>query len=174
MGLCTHIFLRGNLRLICKDTGLAYALYQRIQSFLPIEVVEEGEVWHLSGLNEVFRLSKYNATDRFQKHVDTYFQRSVDNATLEKSMYTVNIYLNHDFEGGHTRFYSAKDTIEASVTPSSGLCLLFRQPHTARLLHDGEEVNCGVKYLIRSDVMYCKQSNVAATAYCDKVSAVCR
>lgn len=119
-------------------------------------MIEEGEVWQLCGCNEVFRLSKYNATDRFQRHVDTYFERSLGGGTLEKSMFTVNIYLNDDFTGGTTRFYCDhdRDVIEAAVVPETGLCLLFRQPPTACLLHDGEEVSSGVKYLIRSDVMY--------------------
>lgn len=146
--------LRGNLRLICKDVSLSNALYHRLLPHLPSEVREEGEAWHVSGCNEVFRLSKYNATDRFQRHVDTYFERFVDENTREKSMFTVNIYLNDDFTGGTTRFYHDRDVLEATIVPKSGLCLLFRQPSTARLLHDGEEVSNGVKYLIRSDVMY--------------------
>ena len=37
---------------------------------------------------------------------------------------------------------------------SAGLALVFRQPPTARLLHDGQRVEEGVKYLLRTDIMY--------------------
>ena len=89
----------------------------------------------------------------------------------DKSMYTVNIYLNgdNDFIGGSTRFYQSRkekrrsgndnDILEASVTPSPGRCVVFRQPSSADYLHDGEEVREGIKYLLRTDVMYHRNDN---------------
>jgi hypothetical protein len=38
----------------------------------------------------------------------------------------------------------------ASVTPASGMALVFRQPPAKELVHDGERVQRGVKYLIRT------------------------
>jgi len=148
---------RGNYRLITTDNSLAELLWERIKDSVPQSVEEEGEVWEVVGLNECLRLSKYNDGDVFQSHVDACFRRSF----VEKSMYTVNIYLNgnDDFQQGRTRFFddnNSSTAAEYTVTPVAGLGLLFRQPPAARYLHDGEVVRCGEKYLLRSDVIYRK------------------
>jgi prolyl 4-hydroxylase len=147
---------RGNLRLITTDTSLAQSLWTRLEKIVPPVVEENGHQWRPIGLNEVWRLSKYLPGDRFKSHVDACFQRRSD----EKSMFTVNVYLNgiDEFTGGSTRFYDDHEEkkVEATIQPSCGLCVLFRQPHAASYLHDGEEVQSGVKYLLRSDVMYTK------------------
>merc|ERR1712154_414276 len=87
------------------------------------------------------------------------FQRSMN----EKSFYTVNVYLNNgkrDFSGGRTCFYNQKKngrgydmTVGVEATP--GLALMFNQ-YPEAIFHDGEEVTSGVKYLMRTDVMYRK------------------
>jgi hypothetical protein len=47
-----------------------------------------------------------------------------------------------------------------SLQPETGACLVFRQPPGACLLHDGEEVRAGIKYLLRTDVMYRRAGGV--------------
>merc|ERR1719469_324183 len=105
------------------------------------------EAWEPVGINERWRLSKFNAGDSFQRHCDACFDRSDE----EMSMFTVSIYMNDDFKGGTTRFYAGKHTIDPDLTvqPAPGLCLLFRQPRGERYHHDGEEVRSGQKYLFR-------------------------
>jgi hypothetical protein len=150
-------YYRGNLRLIAMDSQLAQRLYLRLLNFVPQTVEENDSTWVVHGLNECWRMAKYYPGDRFGAHVDAYFQKS----ETEKSMFTVNIYLNGDgdFVGGTTRFYESRkgSAEETRVVPSPGLCLMFRQPYSARYLHDGEEVSDGVKYLMRSDVVYLRQ-----------------
>jgi hypothetical protein len=146
---------RGNYRLITTDDNLASLLWSRMKALVPQQVDEDGCVWEATGLNECFRLSKYCDGDVFQSHVDTCFERNSD----EKSMFTVNIYLNggDEFNRGKTRFYSDSQLKpEYSVTPIAGLGLIFRQPPSAHYTHDGEMVCNGFKYLIRSDIMYRK------------------
>ena len=109
--------------------------------------------------SERFRWCKYVKGQHFEKHVDARFTRS-DN---EKSFYTVNVYLNDgtkDFSGGRTRFFNfssdgVNDGFEMTVgvTATTGLSLMFNQ-HPDRLWHDGEQLHDGVKYLMRTDVMY--------------------
>ena len=92
----------------------------------PVEVTESGKRWTVVGLNECFRLSKYVAGDVFKPHVDACFKKS----EREKSMFTVNLYLNgtDEFAGGLTRFYSkdcaSASSIEYSVTPVAGVALI--------------------------------------------------
>lgn len=155
---------RGNLRLIAFDTKLADEMWKRLKTctHIPDEITEHGETYKVVGLNGCWRLSKYLPGDQFQCHVDTYYE-SED----IKSMFTVNIYMNEEFTGGETVFHLNDDakqnprrpmlqhkTTVHEIVPKTGLCLVFRQPPTANLLHEGKEVSDGVKYLFRSDVMY--------------------
>jgi len=152
---------RGNLRLTTTDCGFADAVWQRLKTVVPNQMkflqADEHE-WEACGLNECWRLAKYHPGDRFKGHCDANFSRK-DN--VEESMLTVNIYMNEGFEGGSTRFYldddkhgHAKPKPTFSVKPETGLCLLFRQPPGQGYYHDGEELQSGLKYLFRSDVMY--------------------
>jgi hypothetical protein len=60
------------------------------------------------------------------------------------SLLTFMIYLNEGYEGGETRFESL------SVAGKLGMALVFEHG----LLHESAEVTGGVKYVLRSDVMY--------------------
>jgi hypothetical protein len=117
-------------------------------------------VWHPTGLNECLRFCKYNPGDFFRKHCDGCFVRSED----EQSLFTCMFYLNGGFGGGATRFLGPSSSniasqfkladdseVLASVAPEPGMCMLFFQPG---LLHEGEDLHSGLKYLLRTDVMF--------------------
>mmetsp|Transcript_26013 Transcript_26013/g.72680 ORF Transcript_26013/g.72680 Transcript_26013/m.72680 type:complete len:417 (+) Transcript_26013:48-1298(+) len=118
-------------------------------------------VWRPTGLNECLRFCKYNPGGFFRQHCDATFRRSED----EMSLFTCMFYLNGDFGGGATRFLDSNGAISqesslkqaedarvlASVAPEPGLCILFFQPG---LLHEGEDLHDGVKYILRSDMMF--------------------
>ena len=63
-------------------------------------------------------------------------------------MLTALFFLNDDFEGGRTRILEHDRAVD--VVPEKGSVLFFHHP----LLHEGEGVELGVKYILRSDVMY--------------------
>ena len=155
---------RGNMRLITVDESLAGAVWQRLRPLLPPTLKLEGDEWAACGLNECWRLAKYVPGDRFGAHCDAWFQRTDD----EMSMYTVNVYMNAVPEphGGATRFYRERcsEAPVLSVQPETGLGVVFRQPPGESLLHDGEQVFLGTKYLFRSDVMYRRVSAGRAEA----------
>ena len=85
-------------------------------------------------------------------------------------MLTLNCYLNDVAAGGATRFYQDAKTrpqlpVEVlSVAPVAGRAVLFRQPPEANILHDGEKLLAGVKYLLRTDVMYRRRRAERAAA----------
>jgi len=144
---------RGNLRLIAVDKGLAAKAWCRLMKWVPPTVIDNhGCRWEAVGLNECWRLAKYFPGDVFQSHIDASFQKNSN----ERSMYTVNIYMNDEFEGGSTRFYKSSDEkhVDFACKPKTGLCVIFRQPPGAYYLHDGEKLHNGIKYLLRTDVMY--------------------
>jgi 2OG-Fe(II) oxygenase superfamily len=70
---------------------------------------------------------------------------------------TFIMYLNDDFTGGATKFYSRKDLLQGAgampqlcVQPKRGMALVFFH----RQLHEGAAVERGCKYVLRTDVMY--------------------
>ena len=138
LGEVESVSVRNNERVLFDDYGLAKQLFDRLLPYLP----EEIDAWKPSGLNEKFRFYRYVGDQYFRWHVDGSFKRDY----FEVSKLTVLFYLNGDFEGGETEFEGIK------VQPKSGLLLVF--PH--KLRHQGVPPKYGIKYVLRSDVMYAK------------------
>eukprot|EP00388_Colpodella_angusta_P027151 GDKK01008422.1.p1 GENE.GDKK01008422.1~~GDKK01008422.1.p1 ORF type:complete len:224 (+),score=45.43 GDKK01008422.1:64-735(+) len=150
---------RGNLRLTVTDQSLSEAVWERLVHVVPPFVEEEGRRFMAAGLNPRWRLAKYVPGDVFKSHVDAFFEDDSQGIGRGlKSMYTVNIYMNENFEGGNTAFAfrpeQSPDVTKYEVVPKTGLCLLFRQPPAEHYSHEGKLVESGYKYLFRSDVMY--------------------
>ncbi len=127
---------RNNDRLIVDDFDLARHLWRKVDSFIP-RMLSGRQV---RGLNERFRFYRYSPGQRFSWHADAPFAR--ENGEL--SLLTFMIYLNDGYGGGTTRFDSV--AIEGRV----GMALVFEHG----LIHEGSEVTHGVKYVLRSDVMF--------------------
>lgn len=133
---------------------MATLIFSRIQSYIPSEVVISANdvmygktygcegVWNLSYLNDFFRIAKYHEGGHFSQHRDGIYQKTLSC----RSLYTFMIYLNDDYVGGTTNFIDIGD----SVRIPKGSAIVF--PHN--LLHSGSSVISGVKYIMRSDIMY--------------------
>ena len=128
--------IRNNERYILEDTALERQLWERVKEYVPQKLRISSAI----GLNERFRFYKYQPGHRFKPHKDGSYIRNIN----EWSEYTFMVYLNEGMEGGATNF----DDI--SVFPEPGMALIFKHD----LLHEGAEVTAGVKYVLRSDVMY--------------------
>lgn len=129
--------VRNNTRVMFDHHELAARLYARVEAVLPV-VCNTRPV----GANERFRAYRYEPGQRFAPHLDGCFRRSAH----ERSELTLMVYLNDGFGGGATRFLD----YEIDVVPKTGMALLFQH----RILHEGCEVTSGIKYALRSDVMY--------------------
>jgi hypothetical protein len=70
-----------------------------------------------------------------------------------KSYLTFLIYLNDNFQGGETKFYLPHQ-LSRGIVPKAGSILIFPQGNLASLIHEGAAVTSGVKYVIRTDVLY--------------------
>jgi len=138
--------IRDNLRVMCDDFDLASRLYARLEPFMPPSRLN----WDVCGLNERFRFYRYDVGQKFELHFDGAFERSLD----EISMFTFMIYLNDDFTGGETNFYVSNGRLRVSVKPEKGKALVFWH----RQLHEGAPVIKGRKYVLRTDVMYRRNS----------------
>ena len=134
--------IRNNTRVMFDDVALAAALFDRIASVVPARLFGR----HPCGVNERFRCYRYVPGQHFKPHYDGAFQRS----PRERSELTFMIYLNAQCTGGVTAFLD----FAAVAVPEAGKALLFQ--HT--MLHEGATVESGVKYVLRSDVMYADQA----------------
>jgi hypothetical protein len=148
--------VRNNLRVIFDAPSLALALWRRVRS--RVEARHEGA--HVVGLNWRFRVYKYETGHRFHPHYDI-------RTTLPKgeTRHSVVFYLNEQFSGGATRFFEEKDRASRqgqhrtrkcdnrekyALRPAVGGAVVFDH----WLLHEGGLVTEGVKYAVRSDVIY--------------------
>lgn len=129
--------VRNNRRVMFDHEELAGRLYTRIADTLPR--VCGGTP---GGVNERFRAYRYEPGQRFAPHFDGCFRRN----DRECSELTFMIYLNDDFGGGTTMFHDHG----VDVQPRTGMALLFQH----RVLHEGSVVTRGIKYVLRSDIMY--------------------
>ncbi len=128
--------VRNNERILDMDNQRAERYWSKLESFHPSELGNSIAI----GLNELFRFYKYTPKQRFKKHRDGRFERN----EREFSAYTFMIYLNDNFTGGETEFG------EVIIHPKKGSALIFRH----ELKHEGKTVTDGVKYVLRSDIMY--------------------
>jgi len=104
----------------------------------------------LEGLNDRFRFTFYLPGQEFEPHCDPCYTHPTGHPKEgQTSRITVLIYL-HDVpedNGGATNFVGKCRT---SCQPRGGSALLFTQD----LMHEGSIMNAGIKYLVRSELMY--------------------
>jgi Rps23 Pro-64 3,4-dihydroxylase Tpa1-like proline 4-hydroxylase len=139
---------RNNKRWLNFDKKLANTFFEKIKSYIPIEF--EGN--KVSCLNERLSFLKYSPGEYFRAHQDGYYIRLDDS---EISYITVQIYLNDlkTEDGGETTFIeNAYNGIykNYSVIPKVGRVLLFEHD----IEHEGSILKHGLKYCIRTDIMY--------------------
>jgi len=149
---------RSNTRLITHDDALADLLYQRIKPLMKEIYMLDDVKWEICGLNPRFRWCKYVKGQKFGTHCDAQYRKSKNCMSL----YTVNVYLNDpkEYPGkkfhGRTRFYKKRGgKVHFKCQAGPGRALIFNH-YPEYYLHDGEMVESGTKYLMRTDVMYKK------------------
>jgi prolyl 4-hydroxylase len=141
---------RKNGRLQVQSDSVAESLFQRLQSetehFPP-----KGKSTPI-GLSSNFRFYKYEPGDRFGMHIDDSIE--LGHGTTH---FTLLFYLNSDFDGGSTKFYEGSNPKTAKcvvdVIPEEGGALVHSHFPTC-LLHEGSQVTSGIKYLMRTDVVF--------------------
>lgn len=128
--------VRNNNRVLYKDFDLADVLWKKIRPFAPEQIGNSKAI----GLNELFRFYKYQPGQEFKRHRDQSYIRNDG----EASYYTVMIYLNQNYNDGTTTFG------DLVVQPKQGMALIFLH----NLEHEGSPVTKGVKYVLRTDIMF--------------------
>jgi prolyl 4-hydroxylase len=125
-------------RHVMIDSVLAARVFEAVRAELPAEL---GAVC----ANDHFRFSEYSPGGEFKMHRDGVNQDARGN----RSVVTVNVFLNDDFSGGATDFFFDDKRLRASVPPAPGRAAVF----LADQYHCGRPVTRGRKYLLRTDIM---------------------
>jgi hypothetical protein len=135
-------------RLMFHSPNLAQQIWDRVCKFIDPNfkyVCELGDTWEPHHINERFRLVKYDKNDKFDLHEDAQF---VEDYNMQ-SFATVMVYLNDvpEENNGGTKFIDHGITLQ----PKEGLGVVF---HVDGIMHYGEELKDGVKYIFRTDLIY--------------------
>jgi hypothetical protein len=148
---------RDGHRIIVDSPELTNWLFQVLLPFLPAELDDGSRIVEL---NERCRFLCYTPGQQFPAHCDGTFERPENHPRAgDYSYVTVQLYL-HDIPsacGGATAFMLPG---KPQHQPETGSVLLFSQD----LMHEGCLVKDGVKYTLRSEVMY---GRPGSTAYVD-------
>ena len=153
---------RNNDRQVLDDPALAARLLPYLRAVAPATLGSaDGQpgTWRLDAINDRFRFCRYRAAQSFGIHQDGVHHRS----DTHRSLLTFMVYLTDgsEFEGGDTVFYDsgpggpAREL--ARVRPRAGSLILFDHA----LWHAGESLTSGVKHVLRSDVLYKRDVDVA-------------
>jgi hypothetical protein len=137
--------VRNNSCVMIDDVDLAEQLWNRATDYIPQTL----DGWSAVGVNERLRFYRYEIGQQFDWHYDGAFER-LDG---DRSRLTFMIYLNEDCEGGQTSF---EKTV---IVPETGMALFF----VHQVLHKGQPVTKGRKYVLRTDVMYRINASNTAT-----------
>ncbi len=103
-------------------------------------------------LNSRLRFLRYGPGNYFKAHYD----QNVIMPEGKVSYWTLQAYLNDDFEGGNLVFLELPGNKSVKIKPKEGSVVLFDQ----ELLHKADEVESGVKYAVRTDVIFVNQEQV--------------
>ena len=119
----------------------------------------EGSEMRLVGMSDYIRVMRYSAdaekdggdfdTDPRNAHHDGRNQRAEGDSFLTALLY-LNSEEDEGLQGGGTLFLDTDGATVARVSPKKGALLIFDH----HLYHKGESVAQGVKYVLRSDLLY--------------------
>jgi 2OG-Fe(II) oxygenase superfamily len=127
--------IRNNDRVVLESSEWVPILWDKIKS-LSLPLIEGQQAY---GIPSSLRFYRYFPGQRFKMHKDGPWVEQGRTSRL-----TFMVYLNEGFSGGETDFRTFQ------ISPQTGTALLFK--HST--WHEGCVVNSGVKYVLRTDVLY--------------------
>jgi len=150
--------VRVNDRALVEDGETSANLWEYLRKILSYEYNDESildEFQTAKGLNPQLKVYRYLKGRHFGQHYDE--SVSVNTSDLKgETKWTLLIYLTGDeeFIGGDTIFHPI-DKRESSINvhPSKGTALLHKHGDDC-LLHEAQLVKDGVKWVLRSDVVF--------------------
>lgn len=126
-------------------------MYERVKEYLPNEYVDrQCTKWSPVGCPASIMYAKIQEGQLFSIHTDTGCE--YDDTTRKYSKFTFFTYLNDDYGGGTTQFYTDSFKKTYTITPKRNRTLFF----DIDLFHSGERIERGCKYWIGSELV-CKK-----------------
>lgn len=156
---------RVNDRCSLMDLDTAGSLWEYLHQVINQELSYEDEdmeeiqeeFHNAIGLNPQLRIYRYKEGHHFNQHYDESVECSPRKGILGKTGWTLLVYLTGDeeFQGGSTIFYPDHNggLKGLKVIPKKGMALLHKHGDDC-LLHEGEKVKKGEKWIFRSDVVF--------------------
>eukprot|EP01084_Bolivina_argentea_P019047 35442_1 len=186
--------IRKSDRLLILDEKFSNLLSERLLELINIEIIKQHNVscvplgfgvlnhnngtdnnygWKISSINNGMRINRYRSKhkDFFGYHKDAQYC----NTPNERSIFTLIIYLNDDFQGGETKFYfhksdekhsinglTMREEIELNGGINNGYNCITIQPKQCHavlfsqdLLHQGCKLigNKYSKYILKTDIV---------------------
>ena len=147
-----------------KDKDIVNTLGDESQTVDSLGIADK-ELYALFGLNNRFRFYRYSEGDYFKPHTDGSWPHSkivngqfMDDAYNDgsESAMTFLILLSDDYKGGETVFYNRFDKnkqVEVR-TPKGGVIIFFHGMHDLHMLHEGKLIEQGLKYMIRTELIF--------------------
>ena len=146
------------------DESIDGPIWSRCSGLIPEQVMGHSAL----GLNARFRFYRYAGGDYFKPHTDGAWpgSRVIDNTLVHdaygdrSSQMSMLLFLSDGYSGGRTLFYvpstehpNETDVIAIATPKAAALCFPHGF-HPLHCLHAGEPVSDGVKYIIRTDVLF--------------------
>lgn len=126
-------------------------MYTKIHHFLPNKYCDRlGRSWAFCNAIPTIMMAKVEHNQHFGIHTDT--GCAYDKQNYRYSKYTVLLYLNDDFDGGCTTFFSDNFKELFSIKPKTGRILCFDIDR----YHRGEHVLSGCKCWIGTELVCSK------------------
>ncbi|KAM0555169.1 hypothetical protein ACHAPJ_006523 [Fusarium lateritium] len=155
-------------RIIWNQQTLVDRLWERcaqveglrdLLAVVPPQPYMKGGKWVFSRFNERMRFLKYSPGQYFKPHCDGAYYYTEGPGKEFETFYTVHLYLNDSVEndpeselqGGATSFLDRKGEKRVDVNPKAGSVLIFQHKG---LFHEGATVHKGIKYTMRTDILY--------------------
>lgn len=119
-----------------------------------------GMNWKFHRVNKRLRFLKYGPGQFFRPHCDGHYSEDRTDDKVVRTHFTLHLYLNDSkaegsdeatLVGGATSFLSSDEKRKLDVDPKAGRVLIFQHQ---RLYHSGDDVRKGIKYTMRTDILY--------------------
>ena len=136
--------IRNNDRIVLRSPAWAAGFQARLLAFGLPAIDRQQAV----GFTDYWRVYRYAPGQRFKPHKD-----GASEQDGMRSRLTFMVYLNAGFTGGETRFRAGPGdarSVPFDIVPEAGKALLFAHERW----HEGVPVLDGVKYAVRTDILY--------------------
>lgn len=136
------------------EPKISTLMYSRIKTYLPNNYKDRlNNSYIYKKTPKHIMYAKVDMQQQFGLHTDTGTVYSrIDN---EYSKFTVLTYLNDEYKGGNTQFYSENLRKNVTIQPKKNRTLIF----DINLFHSGEIITKGTKYWIGTELVCSKIKN---------------